>query len=159
MAKFLGVLNCKLDSKDRFLLPKKLLAGYGLSDINAEEMPEFHMRFSINSTCYEVYLPKAFRKLEKRYMKKMNRLDVIGADAEFEFYSHVHTVTVDAQKRFMLPKKVRAHYPSKELVLIGLRDHFQIWDTEAFERKQEESRQRNLIQAVRETRSLSSDSL
>lgn len=123
MGIFFGTYFRSLDSKGRLLLPSKLLE-------SAESM-EFYILRGFDG-CLSVYGKKAFEKL----LNELQQMDY--KDEESRAYirmvsSSIQPLPLDSHNRVLLGKQTLDEYRiGKDITIIGVLDHFEIWDSLAY---------------------------
>ena len=127
---FFGHYEHSLDDKGRLLLPRKI----------KEELKETSPLYVLKGFegCLSVYTQAEFLKLasecEKISFNKKNSRDYLRA-----VLSSVVELPLDKVNRIQLPKDVLTRFHiAKNVIIIGVGDHFEIWDTEAYQRYEEE---------------------
>ena len=135
MSQFLGKIECKVDSKGRFLLPTKFFLELSEDGKEANAI-SLIMRKATALDCYEIYTEKRFDELAQLFANKMIQLKKKASVAKFVFYKSVEKVSLDKQKRFSIPATKRTEFGA-DLILVGMNDHFQLWDVAKFEKAEE----------------------
>ena len=127
---FFGHYEHSLDDKGRLLLPRKI----------KEELKENSPLYVLKGFegCLSVYTQVEFLKLtaecEKISFNKKNSRDYLRA-----VLSSVIELPLDKVNRIQLPKDVLTRFHiTKNVIIIGVGDHFEIWDLEAYQRYEEE---------------------
>ena len=127
---FFGHYEHSLDEKGRLLLPRKI----------KEELKENSPLYVLKGFegCLSVYNQSDFLKLcaecEKVSFNKKNSRDYLRA-----VLSSVIELPLDKVNRIQLPKDTLTRYHiSKNVIIIGVGDHFEIWDSESYHRYEEE---------------------
>jgi MraZ protein len=80
-----------------------------------------------------LYSPAGFEKLAKKIARQSsNRVEV--RDYKRLFYSRAERVELDAQGRVRIPERlVDFAGLSRDIVLVGVHDHAEIWDAAAWD--------------------------
>ena len=127
---FFGHYEHSLDEKGRLLLPKKI----------KEELKDNSPLYVLKGFegCLSVYRQDEFLKLceecEKISFNKKNSRSYLRA-----VLSSVIELTIDKVNRIQLPKDVLSRYQiSKNVIIIGVGDHFEIWDSDSYSKYEEE---------------------
>ena len=130
---YFGYYEHNLDDKGRLMIPSKLreglVAGSTLYVLKGFE------------GCLSVYNEVAFNKLTSRledlpYENKDNRKYIRGV------LGSVVQVNVDKLGRIQIPTSVLSRYSiDREVVVIGVGDHFEIWDLKAYQEFEEQNNQ------------------
>jgi len=122
-----GTYERNLDDKQRLAVPKKLRDQFG--------EPECNSLFVAPGTekSLTLYSPAAFNALAQKLAEKAtNRLDV--RNYLRLFYARAEEVPFDAQGRIRLPERLMEFAAlKKDLVLLGVHDHAEIWDKQLWD--------------------------
>src|SRR5436189_4744248 len=139
-----GNFSRTLDEKLRVAIPKELR--------DAADLPSGGVVYATQGTdgSLAVYPEKTFSQLADRLsagsptapaMRDYNRL----------FFSNARRLEVDSQGRVRIPSELAAHAgltKEKEAMLLGIRDHMELWDRERWEAyRQEKSPQYDTLAA------------
>lgn len=121
---YYGTYHRNLDNKGRLLIPTKLAEGF--------EKEAFVVRG--HEGCLAVYDPKGFEKYMAEYMA-MNFQDPAQRAKMRIAAASVSPTKIDAAGRILLGKQLLEDYAiGEEVTLIGVFDHFEIWDKAAYAR-------------------------
>ena len=127
---FFGHYEHSLDEKGRLLLPRKI----------KEELKDNSSLYVLKGFegCLSVYSEAEFLKLceecEKISFNKKNSRDYLRA-----VLSSVVELNIDKVNRIQLPKDVLTRFHiNRNVIIIGVGDHFEIWDNESYQRYEEE---------------------
>ena len=127
---FFGHYEHSLDEKGRLLLPKKI----------KEELKDNSPLYVLKGFegCLSIYREAEFLKLceecEKISFNKKNSRSYLRA-----VLSSVIELTIDKVNRIQIPKDTLTRFHiSKNVIIIGVNDHFEIWDSESYQRYEEE---------------------
>ena len=127
---FFGHYEHSLDEKGRLLLPRKI----------KEELKDNSSLYVLKGFegCLSVYSEAEFLKLceecEKISFNKKNSRDYLRA-----VLSSVVELNIDKVNRIQLPKDVLTRFHiNRNVIIIGVGDHFEIWDNESYLRYEEE---------------------
>lgn len=117
----LGEFNYNLDAKGRVFVPAKLRESLGDSFVLAKSMDK----------CITLY---SF-EMWQRYVEKLSGIPEMRARSIRRFvFSTANEVTVDAQGRVVLSQPLREYAGlEKEVVIIGVGDHAEIWDAASWQ--------------------------
>ena len=128
---FFGHYEHSLDEKGRLLLPRKI----------KEELKENSPLYVLKGFegCLSVYTQIEFLKLceecEKISFNKKNSRSYLRA-----VLSSVIELNIDKVGRIQLPKEtLNRFHITKNIVIIGVGDHFEIWDLESYNKYEEEA--------------------
>ena len=127
---FFGHYEHSLDEKGRLLLPKKIKGEL------KDNSPLYVLKGF--EGCLSVYREAEFLKLceecEKISFNKKNSRSYLRA-----VLSSVIELTIDKVSRIQIPKDTLTRFHiSKNVIIIGVNDHFEIWDSETYQRYEEE---------------------
>lgn len=124
MGKFFGRYERNLDDRNRLQLPVKLFS---------DDLPSSFFALRGFDGCISIYQRKDFESLleqlnGKSYFLRENRSFIrLALESVFE-------LEVDAHQRITIPKDLKErHKLSQSVTVIGVIDHFEIWDKEAYE--------------------------
>lgn len=128
MINFYETYECKIDDKGRLKLPSSLV-----KLLEATENKNFVVKRSVARNCLEIYPMAPWEKI----MAKINRLNrFITENADFirVFTAGVKNIELDASERVLIPKDLKAFANlSKEVVIAGAGEIFEVWDKTAYE--------------------------
>ena len=123
---FLGEYEHTIDTKGRVSVPAKFRA----------QMAKGAILSKGQGTCLSVYT-------FERWEEKSNELVASKSSAElrdFErrIYPSASEIELDGQGRMIIPAKLRAYASlESEVTVVGVRDHFEIWDRTIWQKYQE----------------------
>lgn len=127
---FFGHYEHSLDDKGRLLLPRKI----------KEELKDNSPLYILKGFegCLSVYSEAEFLKLceecEKISFNKKNSRSYLRA-----VLSSVIELSLDKVNRIQIPKDTLTRFHiTKNVIIIGVGDHFEIWDKESYLRYEEE---------------------
>lgn len=128
MQNFIGVYDCKLDTKGRIMVPaplKKQLMPFSEKGFIIKRSPD--------SKCLELYTMVAWERQE-RMISKLNPYKKEHKDFIRRFYAGVKQIDMDPSGRMLLSKDLLVFSGiSKELTMAAARDIIEIWDKTAYE--------------------------
>ena len=131
---YFGTYEHTLDDKGRLLIPRKIKENLG------SESALYIMQGFEGSIA--VYDKEAFEKLTKD-VNSLNFYKKNSRDYLRIALSSVYELTIDKVGRIQIPTQVLNKFKiSKEVTIIGVNDHFEIWDKEAFVTYQNEASER-----------------
>ncbi|MGQ0633656.1 MAG: division/cell wall cluster transcriptional repressor MraZ [Planctomycetaceae bacterium] len=121
-----GTYPRSLDEKQRVAVPKRLAEEFGEAELSSLYVAPGTDRSLV------VYGPKAFEKLARRIARQSsNRVEV--RNYKRLFYSRAEKSEIDAQGRIRIPERlVEFAGLRRDMVLVGVHDHVEIWDAEAW---------------------------
>lgn len=127
---FTGEYEHAVDDKGRVTLPALYRKNFP-PDSEAYFVPSAH-----GEECVRVFNKRGWVEYDRKYVDDLNEFDAgnvarkIGA-----LYRMIEQAKVDKAGRVMLPARyVKALDLKGKVVMSGHRDHFEIWDPEAYER-------------------------
>jgi len=122
MGKFFGTYSRTLDDKKRLQIPSKLV----------KEMPHSFYVLRGFEGCLSIYEEAEFNAL----MAKLESLSYLSETARNYVRlssASVEELDVDSHGRITLPKELADGYKiGNDVVLIGVLDHFELWDASAY---------------------------
>ncbi len=125
---FFETYECKIDDKGRLKLPSSLMKH--LASFPDQELV---VKRAVFQKCLEVYPLKPWEKLMSK-VNGLNRFVKKNADFIRMFTAGVKTIEVDKAERMLIPKDLKTYANlSKEIVISGVGEFFEIWDKDAYE--------------------------
>ncbi len=123
-----GTYTRSLDEKQRLAVPKRLY-----EDFNEPELNHLFVAPGTDKSLV-LYSPAGFEKLARKIAKQSsNRVEV--RNYKRLFYSRAERVELDAQGRIRIPERlVEFAGLSRDVVLVGVHDHAEIWDATAWDK-------------------------
>jgi MraZ protein len=124
---FIGTYHHNLDEKNRFILPSKLREKLGGT---------IYVTLGLDK-CLTVYPEETYMKLAENlnnasFMHEDNR------NYKRTFFGNSYELTLDKQGRVTLDKNLCLKVGiTKEIVVVGVQDHVEVWDKERYERMEE----------------------
>lgn len=129
MSQFYETYECKIDDKGRLKLPSSLIRY--LEEITGKSLV---IKRSVFQKCLEVYPVESWDKMMDQ-VNGLNRFVKKNADFIRMFTAGVKKVELDASERLLVPKDLKIFAElTKEIVVSGAGDFFEIWDKEAYEK-------------------------
>jgi len=121
-----GIKYAKIDEKDRFLFPVVLY-----NQIESEDGDvKLYLRRSADRKGFQLFPYSEFKRLTDNVKALFDPIiDKTELDA---FYRQISTVVLDPQRRFKVPKELRADF-DKEVVIVPTGDYFGLWSKEMYE--------------------------
>jgi MraZ protein len=122
-----GTYTRSLDEKQRLAVPKRVC-----EDFNEPELNHFYVAPGTDKSLL-LYSPAGFDRLARKIAKQSsNRVEV--RNYKRLFYSRAEKVELDAQGRIRIPERLAEFAGlSRDVVLVGVHDHAEIWDAAAWE--------------------------
>lgn len=128
MGKFYGRYDRNLDDRNRLQLPSKLFG---------ESLPKSFFALRGFDGCISIYEKREFEALQEELTKQSYLLEEARAFIRITL-SSVRELEIDSHGRITIPKELIDRYKlSREVVCLGVNDHFEVWDKEAYERYEE----------------------
>ncbi len=133
MNTFMGTYTVKLDEKGRIFIPagyRKMLVEMGQRSIV--------LRKDTDNACLIVYPETVWNKKVEVLSETLNEWDSEDNMLLTQFMAEAEQVEMDSQGRVLLQKRLLQLLQSEqastsELLIVGMRDRFAIWDKETFE--------------------------
>jgi MraZ protein len=123
MGKFFGTYSRTLDEKKRLQIPTKLV----------KEMPRSFYVLKGFEGCLSLYEEDEFNALMAK-LESLSYLDKTARDYVRLSSASVMELEVDSHGRITLPTELATTYKfSNDVVLIGVLNHFELWDKAAYE--------------------------
>ena len=121
---YFGTYERNLDEKGRLQLPSRLIG----------ESDETYTVVKGLDGCLSIYDSKGFDK----FLERLSGLDTFDPDT-LAFVrmttASVSPLKYDSHGRLLFPREVlRAHGIGSKVTIIGVLDHFEVWDSEAYVR-------------------------
>lgn len=122
-----GTYSRALDEKQRLAVPKRLREQFG-----GEQADSLYIAPGTDKSL-ALYSPAAFEELARKLAQQSpNRVEV--RNYLRLFYSQAENVPLDRQGRIRVPDRLIAFAGlRKEIMLLGVQDHAEIWDRENWE--------------------------
>lgn len=125
---FFETYECKIDDKGRLKLPAPLMKR--LAQFSEEELV---VKRSVFQKCLEIYPMKPWENLMVK-INGLNRFKKKNTDFIRMFTAGVKMVEVDKAERILISKDLKVYADlSKEVVISGAGDFFEVWNKEAYE--------------------------
>ena len=125
---FFETYECKIDDKGRLKLPSPLIKHLGHFADN-----ELVLKRAVFQKCLEVYPLQPWEKLMDK-INGLNRFVKKNADFIRMFTAGVKKTEIDKAERVLIPRDLKTFAGlSKEIVISGVGEFFEIWDKEAYE--------------------------
>lgn len=126
---FIGSYDYTLDSKSRLVIPSKFRNEIG-NDTNLYLTRGF-------DGCISIYKENDFEKVISHYQTKSFEVKEVRQTLR-SFLDSTVQVTLDSQGRILIPIKVLERFGilSKEIHILGVVDHFEIWDKEKWSKEE-----------------------
>ncbi len=132
----MGTYTVKLDEKGRIFIPagyRKMLVEMGQRGIV--------LRKDTDNACLIVYPETVWNKKVEALSETLNEWDPEDNMLLTQFMAEAEQVEMDSQGRVLLQKRLlqllqessEPKAQSSELLIVGMRDRFAIWDKETFE--------------------------
>ena len=129
MFAFIGVYNCKADSKFRVSVPAMFR-----KVAETENECVWIVRRSSTDNCIDMYPLSVWNEFQQKLRLELNPMNPQHAMFLREFYRDVHMLEADANGRVLLPKSLLAEVGiEKEMVMAGLDNKIQIWNAEYYD--------------------------
>lgn len=121
-----GTYERNLDDKQRLAVPKRLKEQFGEG-----ELTSLFVAPGTEKSLF-IYSPQAFNTLAAKLSEKAtNRVEI--RNYLRLFYAQAEEVPLDSQGRIRVPERLVAFAElKKDLVLLGVHDHAEIWDKDVW---------------------------
>lgn len=130
-----GEYQHSLDAKGRLFIPARLREELG---------SEFYLTVS-GEACLHAYDAESWRRLEE----KAKELPIVEKRKARVLFSCACKCEPDGQGRILVPQSLRSFANlTKSVTVLGVNDHAELWDSEAWEAKKAESMTPEMITAM-----------
>ena len=121
MARFRGTFDHTLDAKNRLTVPSRYRATLSEGVVLAMPLDQ--------KPCVSIWRPEAYEEFTDRALDGVPPLSHRLAELERFFFGESQETELDAAGRVMIPSVMASHTGlSKEVVVVGARDHLELWD-------------------------------
>ena len=131
MSSFANNIEVRVDEKGRIVIPsayRKILA--------EQDSKRLIMRREPGLECLTVYPEAEWEKKVEEFSANLNEWNPNDLMLLMQFVSDAEYVEIDCQGRILLSKKnLSSINAGKDLLIVGLRNRFTIWDKNNFEAK------------------------
>ena len=126
---FLGEYKHSVDNKGRLFIPARF---------RIWENQRFFVNLGLDG-CLSVFTEEGWAAQQTR-INEMDMMKKAARDFKRIYFSNAAEVVCDKQGRINLPETLlRAVNLGKEVVIVGVSDHFEIWNTERWDEYQRET--------------------
>lgn len=133
MIGFCGTVTHQLDEKFRVRIPSKYFPK-AEDGSELEDKSGVKLLFMMGPGCISVYTESALNNRCERLMN-VDRTNFDAVSAERVIRSSIEELETDKQGRVVLPASLRTFAKiEKDLVSVGMGDHFEIWAKKEYER-------------------------
>lgn len=123
---FLGEYEHTIDVKGRMAVPAKY----------RQQIKEGAVVSKGMGTCLSVYTMQRWEEKSADLASNKNNEEL--RDIERRIYASAGEIELDAQGRMIIPARLRAYaHLNSEVSVVGVRDHFEIWDRVIWQEYQE----------------------
>ena len=121
---FRGLYEHSLDSKDRLTVPARFRAALADGVVLCAGL----------DPCVEVYPTAEYTRFEQTVLSELNPLNRHGRMMRRRFHGRSHDETLDSAGRVRIPRHLIGHGDLAEgpCVVIGVADHLEIWNPDAW---------------------------
>ena len=124
----IGVHECKLDVKSRFMLPKAFK-----KQLSKSLDSPFILKRSVFHKCLELFTMEEWNKVVLN-INKLNRFVKKNNDFIRMFTAGVKVVTIDGAGRFLVPKDLQSYACiKKQIVLSSSGNMIEVWNRDSYE--------------------------
>ena len=125
---FFETYECKIDEKGRLKLPSSLV-----KHLEQYTGNQYIVKRSVFQKCLEVYPTAPWEKLMLK-VNGLNRFIKKNNDFIRMFTAGVKSAEIDKAERILIPKDLKTYANlTKDIVISGAGDYFEIWDKEDYE--------------------------
>ncbi len=123
---FLGEYEHTIDTKGRVAIPAKFRA----------QMAKGAILSKGQGTCLSVYTIERWEEKSNELVASKSSAEL--RDFERRIYPSASEIELDGQGRMIIPAKLRAYASlGNEVTVVGVRDHFEIWERTIWQKYQE----------------------
>jgi MraZ protein len=124
---FIGTYYHNLDEKSRFILPSKLREKLGGT---------VYVTLGLDK-CLTIYPEETYMKLASD-LSKASFMQSDNRNYKRTFFGNSYELTLDKQGRVTLDRNLCSKVGiSKEIVVVGVEDHVEVWDKDKYESMEE----------------------
>lgn len=128
---FIGGYDYNLDSKGRLVIPSKFRN-------EMENDLTIYLTKGFDG-CLSIYRENDFNKILSRYQSQSFENEIVRKTLRI-FLNSVVQIQIDSQGRILLPTKILNDYKiGTKIHVLGVIDHFEIWDYSAWEKMKEDT--------------------
>jgi MraZ protein len=128
MTRFRGSSNHTIDAKGRLIIParfKELIGNGGRPGVMVSKMDK----------CLVAYPFEMWEKIEERILELAERSDALRRFRRV-FLGGAFECFCDKQDRILIPPSLRDYAVlTKEIILVGVLDHFEIWARDSWDKE------------------------
>ena len=125
---FRGHFEHSLDAKNRLSIPARFRASFSAGTVLAKD-PE---------TCVAVWTPETHEAIIERALADSNPMGSQYRKLSRFYQGNSFEIDLDASGRVTLPSPLLSHAGiEKEVVVVGVGDHLEVWDKGRWSREQE----------------------
>lgn len=125
-----GQKDLSIDDKGRLVLPSTY------RDRFMEGIIHISLSFDNNIVLYP---HDSYQKKSARF-EALDEFDRVARDLQRVFFANTFDVQIDSHNRVLLPKKLMDKtHTGKKVTLVGMIDHLELWDSEAYAAYEAES--------------------
>ncbi len=125
---FRGHFEHTLDAKNRLSIPARFRASFSAGVVLAKD-PE---------PCMAVWTPDTHEAIIERALGNLNPMGSEYRKLSRFYQGNSFEIDLDASGRVILPAPLLAHAGiAKEVVVVGVGDHLEVWSAERWQRQQE----------------------
>ncbi|MHB0979702.1 MAG: division/cell wall cluster transcriptional repressor MraZ [Thermoleophilia bacterium] len=127
---FTGEFEHAVDEKGRVTLPALYRKNFP-AESEAYFVPAAH-----GEECVRVFNKRGWVEYDRKYVEELNEFDAENVSRKIgALYRMIEQAKVDKAGRVMVPARyLKALSLENKVIMAGHRDHFEIWDPEAYER-------------------------
>lgn len=125
--RFTGTIYAKLDAKGRVFFPSAYRKSLGGGEMR------FVLKRDVFQPCLVIYPYDVWEQEVGELQARLNRWNPAEAMLLRQFLSDVEVFALDANGRFLIPKRFKAVGLRQEVAFVGLDDRIEVWDKTALE--------------------------
>ena len=138
--RFLGNIEAKMDAKGRAFLPavfRKILQADVDGTVDADHSLRMVLRKDVFQPCLVLYPESVWNEQMDALRQRLNRWNKQHQQVFRQFVSEVELLTLDANGRFLIPKRyLRMADIEQDVKFVGMGDTIEIWSNAKVEQCQ-----------------------
>jgi MraZ protein len=138
--RFLGNIEAKMDAKGRAFLPavfRKMLQAGDSGAVDADRSLRLVLRKDVFQPCLVLYPESVWNEQMDALRQRLNRWNKQHQQVFRQFVSEVEVLTLDANGRFLVPKRyLRMADIEQDVKFVGMGDTIEIWSCQQAEQHQ-----------------------
>lgn len=126
--RFTGTIHARLDAKGRVFFPSAYRKALGGGEAR------FVLKRDVYQPCLVVYPYDVWEQEVGELQARLNRWNPAESMLLRQFLSDVEVFSLDANGRFLIPKRFKETGIRQEVAFVGLDDRIEVWDKAVLEK-------------------------